>query len=86
MACDYFASMITLLHQSGQWLLARPTPLLSAAKWNETLRQTTPPIVNTFWTGKRWSFHAANAQPFPTKRKASEYLSVWIADMERDPT
>jgi len=82
MACGRFALMITLLHQGEWWLLARPAPLLTAAKWNEALHQSTPPFVNTFWTGKFWSLHPANAQHFPTKRKASEYLSVWVSDME----
>jgi hypothetical protein len=54
----------------------------SAAKWNKSLRQTTPPIMNTFWTGNRWSFQIGEGQPFTSKRRASEYLSVWLADME----
>jgi hypothetical protein len=74
--------MITLLHHGDWWFLARPETMSSAAKWNKSLHQTTPPIMNSFWTGNRWSFQFGDAQLFISKRRASEYLSVWLADME----
>jgi hypothetical protein len=63
------------------WYLVRPAPLRAVANFDGP--HSIPPIMNSFWTGSRWTFISENGKAFGSQKEAGTYLALERDDMER---
>jgi hypothetical protein len=62
------------------WYLVRPAELPAASHFDKQSHRIAP-IVNSFWTGDRWTFVPEKGKAFQSQREAGTYLSRERVDM-----